>query len=64
MLVIKFNSMFMLDKEKGRLIIEKLNEFCGYIIVYWFGRLVESKMYVCKVFWVMVCFGVFIMFFC
>ena len=62
--IIKLNSMFMPDKEKGRSTIEKLNEFCGYTTAHGFGRLVESKTHVRKAFWVMACLGAFIMFSC
>ena len=42
--------------------IEKLKDFCGYTTAHGLGRLVESKGYVRKVFWVMACLGAFSMF--
>lgn len=62
--VIKLNNMFKAEKEDDGSTIEKLKYFSGYTTAHGFGRLVESKSYVRKVFWVMACFGAFTMFSC
>ena len=62
--VIKLNNMFKAEKEDDGSTIEKLKYFSGYTTAHGFGRLVESKSYVRKVFWVMACLGAFTMFSC
>lgn len=56
--------MFNTDKGDDGSTNEKLKDFCGYTTAHGFGRLVESKSYVRKVFWVMACLGAFSMFTC
>lgn len=42
--------------------MERLKEFCGYTTAHGLGRLVDSKSYVRRLFWVMACLGAFTMF--
>jgi len=49
-------------KKRDTRTIEKLKEFCGYTTAHGLGRLVESKGYVRRVFWVMACLGAFSVF--
>ena len=60
----KQNNLFSKEKGGGESAIEKLKDFCGYTTAHGFGRLVESKSFVRKLFWVMALLGAFTMFTC
>lgn len=61
----KQNNLLSAGQEGGEsTVIEKLKDFCGYTSAHGFARLVESKSYVRKLFWVMACLGAFTMFTC
>ncbi|XP_078371421.1 degenerin-like protein asic-1 isoform X1 [Oculina patagonica] len=62
---IKQNNLCSADQKDGEsTVIEKLRDFCGYTSAHGFARLVDSKSYVRKLFWVMACLGAFTMFSC
>ncbi|KAJ7385395.1 ligand-gated sodium channel [Desmophyllum pertusum] len=52
------------ELKDGDSTLQKLKDFCGYTTAHGFGRLVESKSWVRKVFWVLACLGAFTMFTC